>query len=92
MNLERPIKLLLLLLVVGVWALLVRSFFPPASRQIYVCSMDDKGKISFDNSDGTIGFTGTGLQSALNEAARKGIKIHSVVAPQSGGYVVFVEK
>jgi hypothetical protein len=99
---SRQIKALLLALTLGVWGLLARSFFPPATREaspppmvkhVYVVSSDDKGKIFFDNSPGNIGFSASGLLSVLDEAARKGVKIHSVVSPSGlGGYVVFVEK
>jgi hypothetical protein len=54
--------------------------------------MMDDGKIFFDNLPENIGFSASGLLSVLKEAERRGIKIHSVVAPSSGGYVVFVEK
>jgi hypothetical protein len=93
---------LLLLLTLGVWGLLARSFFPPvagsaspppAAKRIYVASSDKDGKIFFDNSPGNIGFTASGLLNVLDEAAKQGIKVHSVVSPSGvGGYVVFVEK
>jgi hypothetical protein len=99
---SRQIKALLLVLVLGVWGLLIRSFFPPASREaspspavkrVYVVSTDDKGKISFDSAPGSIGFGATGLLNVLDEAARQGVKIHSVLSPSGvGGYVVLVER
>src|SRR5262249_19962846 len=95
---NRQIKLLILALVLGVWGLFAQSFFTSAAgsavpaKRIYVCSSDEEGKIFFDNSAGNIGFNATGLLAVLNEAVRKGIKVHSVLSPSTGGYVVFVEK
>ncbi|HEY7307233.1 MAG TPA: hypothetical protein VH601_24125 [Bryobacteraceae bacterium] len=99
---SRQIRALLLALTLGVWALLVRSFLPPmtgeaspppAAKRVYVVTSNDQGKIFFDNSPGNIAFNASGLLSVLDEAARRGVKIHSVVSPSGlGGYVVFVEK
>jgi hypothetical protein len=99
---SRQIRALLLALTIGVWGLLARSLFPPttgeaspapAARRVYVVSSSENGKIFFDNSPGNIDFNASGLVSVLEEAARRGVKIHSVVSPSGlGGYVVFVEK
>src|SRR5262249_60496246 len=96
---NRQIKLLLLALVLGVWGLLAQSFFTSASgsavpaKRIYVATSNKEGKIFFDNSPGNIGFSASGLLTVLDEAARKGIKIHSVVSPSGiGGYVVVFRK
>lgn len=69
---SQQIKALLLALTLGVWGLLARSFFPPATgsaspppaaKRVYVASSDNDGKIFFDNSPGNIGFTASGLLS-----------------------------
>jgi hypothetical protein len=94
----KQIKLLLLLLALGVWGLLLRSFFPPSvgttsGKRLYACTIDDQGKIYLDHSGSSLAFTGTGLVSVLDEAARQGVKIHSVMSPANGGgYIVLIEK
>ena len=91
-------KVLLVLLVVGVWGLLIKSFFPVSSiqtqskKQYIVGSIDDQGGIKFDGSGGSIGLTSTGLLNALDEASKQGLKVNSILTPSSGGYVVIVEK
>jgi hypothetical protein len=106
---QQIVVALLVALTLGVWGLLARSFFPlatgsaspaptptptPMVKQVYVVSSDKDGKIFFDNSPGNIAFTASGLGHVLQEAAKRGIKIHSIVSPSGiggGGYVVFVE-
>jgi hypothetical protein len=91
-------KVLLILLVIGVWGLLVKSFFPASSvqtqskKQYIVGSIDDRGGIKFDGSGGSIGLTATGLLNALDEASKQGLKVNSILTPSSGGYVVVIEK
>ena len=96
---DRQIRILLLTLVIGIWGLLLRGLFSPASEAasplppekfVYVVSLDKSG-YHFDNTPGNIAFNAAGLAEALNEAARKGIRVHSVVS-STAGYVVFVEK
>ena len=96
MNSDRLTKICLVLLVVGVWGLLVKSFFPASSvqtgKQYVIGAIDDQGRIKFDGSGSSIGLTANGLSNALNEASKEGLKVHSILAPSNGGYVVIVEK
>lgn len=91
------VKILLLLLVIGVWSILVRSFFTgspmqlQSQKQYSVCGIDDNGNIIVGGGN-SIGLTVAGLVHALEEAPRQGWKLHSVVGISSGGYVVIVEK
>lgn len=89
-------KLCLVLLVVGVWGLLIKSFFPASSvqtgRQYVIGAIDDQGRINFDGSGSSIGLTASGLSNALNEASKEGLKVNSILTPSNGGYVVIVEK
>lgn len=63
-------KLLLILLVVGVWGLLIKSFFPASSiqtqsrKQYVIGAIDEHGKIRFDGSGSSIGLTASGLSNA----------------------------
>jgi hypothetical protein len=98
MDANRQIKLLLILLVIGVWGLLLRSLVWPVSgttaveKRVYVSTQDEKGKIRFDHTGTVTGTTLTGLVNVLDEAARQGVKVHSITPLSRGGYVVFVEK
>lgn len=91
-------RICLILLVIGVWGLLIKSFFPGASvqtqsgRQYVIGAIDDQGRIRFDGSGSSIGLTANGLSNALNEASKEGLKVSSILAPSNGGYVVIVEK
>ncbi|MGH9754593.1 MAG: hypothetical protein ACREA2_17595 [Blastocatellia bacterium] len=103
---NRQIRIILLALTLGVWGLIARSFFPPttgsasqptAAKRVYVASLTfgDRGEgiVSFDNSPGHITLDRSQMVFALNEAARRGIKVHSVISPSDlGRYTVFVEK
>lgn len=95
-NSDRLTKICLVLLVVGVWGLLIKSFFPASSiqtrKQYVIGAIDDQGKIRFDGSGSSIGLTANGLSNALNEASKEGLKVSSILAPSNGGYVVIVEK
>jgi hypothetical protein len=59
---------------------------------VYVSTQDEKGKIRFDHTGTVTGTTLTGLVNVLDEAARQGVKVHSITPLSRGGYVVFVEK
>lgn len=91
-------KLLLILLVIGVWGLLIKSFFPASSiqakskKQYVIGAIDDQGKIKFDGSGSSVGLTASGLSNALDEASKEGLKVNSILTPSNGGYVVIVEK
>ena len=95
-NLDRLTKICLVLLVVGVWGLLIKSFFPASSvqprKQYVIGAIDDQGRIRFDGGGSSIGLTASGLSNALNEASKEGLKVSSILAPSNGGYVVIVEK
>ena len=95
-NSGRLTKICLVLLVVGVWGLLVKSFFPASSvqpgKQYVIGAIDDQGRIRFDGGGSSIGLTASGLSNALNEASKEGLKVSSILAPSNGGYVVIVEK
>lgn len=89
-------RICLILLVIGVWGLLIKSFFPGSSaqsgKQYVIGAIDDQGRIRFDGSGSSIGLTASGLSNALNEASKEGLKVNSILAPSNGGYVVIVEK
>jgi len=92
-------KVLLLLLVVGVWGLLLSHFITSyssqaqARRQYSVWVADDSsGKLEIGG-NGSLPLTARGLVKALDETPRQGWKVHSVVySSGGGGYVVIVEK
>ena len=96
---NRLLVVLLIVLALGVWGLLLRPFFadylPSAQAQVRkqyaIVAIDKEGKLGVGG-DGTITLTATGLQWAVDEAPRRGWKIHSIACPQAGGYVVLVEK
>jgi hypothetical protein len=91
-------KFLLILLVIGVWGLLIKSFFPDSSiqtqskRQYIIGAIDEQGRIRFDGGGNSIALTATGLSIALSEVSKEGLKVNSILTPSSGGYVVIVEK
>lgn len=98
-NLDRSLKVLLALLVIGVWGLLIRSIFTAVSpsaqaqaRKQYAVIASDKNDKLIIGGAGTLALSGTGLQIALEEIPRQGWRLHSVVSPQAGGYVVIVER
>lgn len=96
---NRILIVLLILLVLGVWGLLLRPFFADFSplaqaqvrKQYAIVAIDKDQKLAIGG-DGTIALSATGLQWAVDEAPRKGWRIHSIACPQAGGYVVLVEK
>lgn len=91
-------KFLLILLIIGVWGLLIKSFFPAPSietsskKQYIIGAIDEQGKVKFDGSGSSIGLTATGLSNALDEASKQGLKVNSILTPSNGGYVVIVER
>ena len=97
-NSDGVTKLLLVLLVIGVWGLLLKSFFPASSvqgqpgKQYVLGAIDEQGKIRFDGHGSSIGLTASGLSNALDEVSREGLKLNSILTPSNGGYVVIVEK
>lgn len=92
-NIDRLTKLLLGLLVAGVWGILINQVLQtwtqtveaqtkktaaPASRQYGTAAIDKAGNLIFDG-DGSIVLSATGLQAALKTAPVQGWKINSVV-------------
>lgn len=63
----------------------------PVQHQYSMVTMNDKGVYEIGGV-GTIAFTGSGLGPALEQAGKEGWKVHSVVCPSVGGFVVIVEK
>ncbi len=96
---DRSTKLLLAMIVLGLWAGLLKGLLldhpqaatAQARRQYAVCAIDKQGNFNIGG-DGTIALSGTGLQIAMDEIPRRGWRIHTVVSPPVGGYVVVVEK
>jgi len=98
---DRCTKVLLALLVLGVWGLLLRPVAQvlPAEaqsrplKQYGVCSVNNEGKVSI-NGAGFIGLNANELQTAFQLVPKSGWRVHSVL-PGAGGmsaYVVIVEK
>ena len=93
------LKLLLALLVVGVWGLVLSPFMSghsshaQARRQYSVWVANDKaGKLEIGG-EGSLPLTATGLMKALEETPKQGWRINSVVySSAGGGYVVVVER
>jgi hypothetical protein len=97
---ERFLKVLLTLLVVGVWSLLLTNIFSAnssqaqaqARRQYGVWVAEENNNLVI-NGVGSAALTATGLQGALANTPRLGWKLHSVVYNSVvGGYTVIVEK
>ena len=96
---NRLLILLMILLVTGVWAQLLRPFIadyvPVAQAQVRkqyaIVAFDKDGNLVIGGA-GTIALNATGLQKAIDEVPRQGWRIHSIACPQAGGYVVLVEK
>jgi TPP-dependent 2-oxoacid decarboxylase len=95
---DRFLKVLLTLLVVGVWSLLITNALSAyssqaqARKQYGVWVADDKGNLVI-NGDGSAPLTAAGLVRALAETPRQGWRLHSVVfSTNAGGYTVIVER
>lgn len=95
---DRSLKLLLMLLVVGVWSLLLSHMLTGSSsqaqarRQYGVWAVDEKGNLAV-NGSGSVPLTAAGLVKALEETPRQGWRVHSVVfSTNAGGYTVIIER
>jgi hypothetical protein len=92
------LKVLLALLVLGVWGLL-SSYAPGFSSQAQArkqysawVANDKEGKLEIGG-DGSLPLTAAGLLMALEETPKRGWRVNSVVySSGGGGYVVIVEK
>jgi hypothetical protein len=98
LKIDRFLRVLLILLVAGVWSLLLTNVFSAyssqaqARRQYGVWVADEKGNLVI-NGDGSAPLTAAGLVRALSETPRQGWRLHSVVfSTNAGGYTVIVER
>jgi hypothetical protein len=95
---DRILKVLLVLLVIGVWSLLLSHILTgfssqaQARRQYGVWAVDEKGNLAI-NGNGSAPLTAAGLVKVLEETPRQGWRLHSVVfSTNAGGYTVIVER
>jgi hypothetical protein len=107
-NYDRSTKILLFLLVLGVWGLLLRPLFPSlvthaqkaqpkpqpqASTKAYGILLLDEKQGWNVNGSGTGSLVTTGLIGGLQQLPSGGWKLHSVVPGANGtGYSIIVEK
>ena len=100
MNSDRATKALLFIIALGIWLTVARpaaSALTPATGNtsgplsLTMVAMDDKGRFSAGGR-GTVAFTASGLADALDWTAKEKLRVHSVVCPNVGGFVVLVEQ
>ena len=96
MTADRTTKTLLFIIALGIWlnfARLSGTTHAPTTAlpALTMVAMDDQGRFSAGGR-GTVAFTASGLADALDWTAKEKLRVHSVVCPNVGGFVVLVEQ